>query len=109
MKNKEKLLEQISLIRFKIRSGEYRFTFHSLERQIERSISTNEIEEAILNGEIIEDYPEDKYGPSCLISGLTINGRSIHVQCSLSPVWIITCYDPSERPWEWDEKFTKRR
>jgi hypothetical protein len=109
MKNKEQFQEQISLIRFKIRSGDYRFTLHSLERRIERSINTNEIEEAILNGEIIEDYPEDKYGPSCLISGLTINERSIHVQCSLNPVWIITCYDPSEKPWEWDENFKKRR
>ncbi|MCP5047391.1 MAG: DUF4258 domain-containing protein [bacterium] len=109
-KNKNSLIkEQIAHIRSKIRAGEYRFTVHSLERRIERSITKSEIEEAILNGEIIEDYPEDKYGPSCLILGFTIQRRPVHVQCSLEPVWIITCYDPSERPLEWTNDLKKRR
>jgi hypothetical protein len=56
-----------------------------------------------------EDYPEDKYGPSCLILGFTKEDRPIHVQCSLEPVWIITCYDPSQKPLEWDEYFKERR
>jgi Domain of unknown function (DUF4258) len=34
-----------------------------------------EIREAIEIGEIIEDYPEDKYAPSCLILGFTKSGR----------------------------------
>ena len=105
MSKKEKILR----IRFKVKSGEYKFTIHSLERRIERSINKDEIEEAILNGNIIEDYPEDKYGPSCLILGFTKQERPIHVQCSLEPVWIITCYDPSENPSEWAENFRKRR
>lgn len=54
--------EPILWIRSKIRAGEYGFTVHSLERMIERSITRKEVEEAILNGEIIEDYPKDKYG-----------------------------------------------
>jgi YgiT-type zinc finger domain-containing protein len=63
--------------------------------------------EVILNGEIIEEYPEDKYGPSCLIFGRTRNGRAIHVQCSLPPtIWVITLYEPE--PDEWIE-FRKRR
>lgn len=62
MKKKEELLikEQISRLRSKIEAGDYKFTVHSVERRIERSISKKETEEAILNGEIIEDYPEDK-------------------------------------------------
>lgn len=97
------------LIRARVRAGEYRFTVHALERRIERAIDKTEIEEAILNGEIIEDYPEDKYGPSCLILGFTKEDRPLHVQCSLEPVWIITCYDPSKKPLEWDEYFKERR
>ena len=101
--------EKILRIRLKVKSGEYRFTIHSLERRIERSIDKNEIEEAISNGDVIEDYPDDKYGPSCLILGFTKQERPVHVQCSLEPVWIITCYDPSESPSEWTENFKKRR
>jgi len=96
-------------IRTRIVSGDYRFTIHALERQIERSIAREEIEEVILNGEIIENYPEDKYGPSCLILGLTKKKRPIHVQCSLDPLWIITCYSPADRPLEWSGDFKKRR
>ncbi|MDQ1354605.1 MAG: hypothetical protein QG657_4914 [Acidobacteriota bacterium] len=103
------LLEKMLSIRARVRAGEYRFTVHSLERRIERSINKTEIEEAIFGGEIIEDYPEDKYGPSCLILGFTNEGRPIHVQCSLEPVWVITCYDPSQKPLDWDEYFRKRR
>jgi hypothetical protein len=109
MKEKVTLEEQIFRIRAKVRAGDYRFTIHSLERRIERSITKSDIEEAILGGDIIEDYPEDKYGPSCLILGFTRQGRPIHVQCSLDPIWIITCYDPSVKPLEWDENFAKRR
>ncbi len=111
MEKKEKSLLQVNIsqIKTRIKSGEYRYTVHSLERSIERSISKKEIEEVILVGEIIEYYPEDKYGPSCLILGFTNENKPIHVQCSLEPVWIITCYDPSDRPSEWSEDFRKRR
>jgi len=34
---------------------------------LKRNISDLEVVEAILNGEVIEDYPLDKYGPSCLV------------------------------------------
>ena len=55
-------------------------TVHCLERSIERSIEVEDIECAIESGEIIEYYPEDKYGPSCLILGYTKEaGRSYSV------------------------------
>ena len=71
-----------------IRIGNYRLTIHAFERCVERDISLEEAEYVILNGEIIEEYPGDKYGPSCLIYGVTKEGGILHVQCSLNPVWI---------------------
>ncbi len=62
-----------------------------------------------MSGEIIENYPEDKYGPSCLIYGTTKSGKILHVQCSIEPVWIITVYEPTVKPDEWDETFKRRR
>ncbi|MEA3385041.1 MAG: DUF4258 domain-containing protein [Thermodesulfobacteriota bacterium] len=47
---------------------------HGFERCVERRISPNEVKYAILSGEVIEEYPEDKYGQSCLIYGVR-NGR----------------------------------
>lgn len=103
------MIDKIEKIKKDIIHKNYRFTLHSLERRIEREIGKSEIEEAIKNGEIIEDYTEDKYSPSCLILGYTINGRPLHIQCSVDPVWIITCYDPSEQSNKWSNNYKKRR
>jgi len=46
-------------------AGHYRYSQHALMRRIHRKISHEEIETILLTGEIIEDYPDDKYSPSC--------------------------------------------
>ena len=40
-----------------------------------RHIAVHELREAVAAGEVIEDYPNDKYGPSCLVLGFTDAGR----------------------------------
>ncbi len=99
----------IEEIRKQVESGSYRFTIHGFERCVEREISPEETEDVILYGEIIEHYPDDKYGPSCLICGFTKEGRILHVQCSMNPVWIVTAYDPTINPGEWEVDFKKRK
>ena len=99
----------IKSIKKRVEIDDYRLTLHGFERCVERNISPKEIKSVILSGEIIEDYPEDKYGPSCLIYGTTAGGKILHVQCSVDPVWIITAYDPTLNPEEWDEDFKRRR
>lgn len=87
-------------IQDKIRNKEYGFSEHAVKRMIKRAISRQEVEEAVLGGEIIEEYPEDKYSPSCLVYGKTGKGRDLHVQVSLPPVVeIITAYDPDPKEW----------
>jgi len=61
------------------------------------------------NARVIEDYPQDKYAPSCLLLGFTKTGRPLHIQASYTEsemVRIITLYEPD--PKEWIE-FEKRR
>lgn len=90
----------IRLIQENVQKGEYYWRQHAIERSVEREVTEEEIAEVILHGEIIEEYPEDKYGPSCLIFGRTRRGRPIHVQCSLPPlVWIITLYEADSAEW----------
>lgn len=91
-----------------IAAHRYLFTAHASDRAVARGIASHEVEEAILNGEVIEDYPEDKYGPSCLIFGITKGGRALHIQVSYPPeVKVITVYEPS--PDEWDESLRIRQ
>ncbi len=100
---------EIVSIQKAVRNSRHRFTLHALEKLIEKDISPEEVREAMLAGEIIETYPEDKYGPSCLELGKCKNEKILHVHCSVDPVWIITAYCPAQKPNKWDSFFKKRR
>ncbi|MDP1715311.1 MAG: DUF4258 domain-containing protein [Anaerolineales bacterium] len=89
-------------IRVKFFQDEFEFSKHAVDQSILRDISVIEIREAIDNGEIIEDYPDDKYGPSCLIIGMTLSQRPLHIQCSYPSrplIKIITLYEPNPAEW----------
>jgi len=90
----------IKKIQDKIKELDYRFSDHAVKRMIERSINRSEVEIAIVKGEIIEEYPNDKYTPSCLIYGATEEGKNLHIQVSLPPsIVIITIYEPDPKKW----------
>ena len=55
------------------------FTDHAVRQMIKRNITDDEVRDAILSDEIIEEYPDDKYSPSCLVLGTTRNERPLHV------------------------------
>jgi hypothetical protein len=62
----------------------------------------DELRQAVASGEVIEDYPDDQYGPSCLVLGFTERGRPLHVQCSYPSrpvIKIVTVYEPDPRRW----------
>lgn len=93
-----------------LKEERYEFSIHAADKSILLKITLAELREAIGSGEIIEDYPEDKYGPSCLIFGKTKKGRPIHMQCSYPArhkVKIITIYEPD--PEEWIDFKTRRQ
>ncbi len=71
----------------------------------DRMIATDEIKEAVFLGEIIEKYPEDQRGESCLILH-TKEGRVIHVVCAPKPEYlaIITAYLRATDQWSSDFK-----
>jgi hypothetical protein len=96
-------MDLIEGIQAKLAAGAFEFTQHALDQSIRRHISVAELREAVSCGEEIEDYPNDKYGPSCLILGLTAAGRPLHVQCSYPSrplIKIITLYEPDPDLWE---------
>jgi len=89
-------------IRMKIRNGQFEFSQHATDQSIIRHISVQEVQQAIEESEVIEDYPNDKYGPSCLILGFTKSKRPLHIQCSYPSrplIKIITLYEPDPSRW----------
>jgi hypothetical protein len=92
----------IDQIQDKVAKGQFEFSRHAVDQAITRHISVQEIREALISGEIIEDYPDDKYGPTCLILGRTRVKRPLHIQCahpSCPLVKIVTVYEPDSSQW----------
>jgi uncharacterized protein DUF4258 len=56
-------------IRQLIRQGVYEFSMHAQQERLAEDLDVTEIEEAITQGEILEVYPDDPRGESCLILG----------------------------------------
>ena len=79
-------------------------------RSLPRGISRREIAQAGSQARIIEDYPDDKYSPSCLLLGFTQIGRPLHIVVSLEDrdlVKVITVYEPD--PDKWIDHTRRRR
>lgn len=103
-------MKSLSEIRQQFLAGNFVFSRHAFKRAIERNISDIEIITAGRTAVIIEEYPGDKYTPSCLLLGFTDEKCPLHIHVSRADtpqVKIITLYEPaSER---WDDSFTRRR
>lgn len=89
----------------------YLFLPHAMRQmnRPERMISTREIRLVIEHGEIIENYPADARGHSCLMLGYGDTERAIHVVCAPKDDFlaIITAYIPDRT--EWADKYKTRR
>ena len=95
-------------------AGRLRYSRHYRQRLPARPTpNQSEIRFMLCNDDpqVIEDYPEDSRGSSCLIRGETdIDGRVGHLLCSNPPdSLIITAYFPGEtEPEEWDTDYWTR-
>ena len=74
----------------------------------ERKINSNEVIKCILSGEIIEQYPDDRPLPSCLVNGKAVV-KAIHtvVSSDTNKIYIIRAYEPN--PAEWDDSYSRRK
>lgn len=92
----------IEEIRAGIAEGRFEVSVHASDQSFARGIAMWDIVDALVTGEVIEDYPDDKYGPSCLILGTTLLGRPLHVHCSHPSrplLKIITVYERDPNRW----------
>jgi len=95
-------MKTLAEMRSQLAAGDFDLTAHALDRIVVRNISQREIQEAGANAVRIEDYPADKYSPSCLLFGFTKAGRPLHLQVSCAGparAKVITVYEPDPQEW----------
>ena len=85
----------IETIKAQVRGGNFMLSAHADQEAADESIDIAEIRDAILNDEILEEYPDTGRGASGLMLGF-VNSRPIHVVCGWQgeAVVIITVYVP---------------
>ena len=78
----------------------------------ERGITRAQVCQAILSGEVIEDYPQDRPFPSVLVLAF-VGGRPLHVVVALDAAaayaYVITAYEPGLERFQPDSRTRRRR
>lgn len=91
----------VEWVKEKARNNEFQLSGHAHKERQEETINTWEIREALMGCEILESYPKDPKGSSCLVLGYA-KGRSIHIVCGKAKnnwLLIITVYIPVLPKW----------
>lgn len=98
-------------IRNAVNARRIRWSGHALERILERRISRRRVVHAVLNGDVIESYPDDLPFPSVLI--VELSDYPLHAVVgydeSLNEAHIVTAYRPDLHHFETDYKTRRKR
>jgi len=99
------------ILRKAIENGQIKWQRHALERMMERGITRDSVKKILLEGEVIEEYINDKPYPSALFFGY-IDKQPLHVVAAIDVgnewCFVITAYIPDLEHFEEDFK-TRRR
>lgn len=92
-----------------LRKDKIRITDHADEEAHADNLSFDEIFISVVNGKILENYPDDKPFPSCLVLGRNIKNEPIHSVWAYNPennwVVLITVYRPDPLRWiDWEKR-----
>jgi hypothetical protein len=86
-----------------IQAKRIRITDHADEEAESDQLTFDEVYFSVISGEIIEDYPDDKPYPSCLIYGQNFSGDPVHSVWAFNDEnqWavLITVYCPDPERW----------
>jgi len=94
----------ISEIHQKVRAGQHIYSLHADEERDAEGLTFAQVREALLNAQLLEEYPDTGRGESCLVVGFA-GQLPIHVVCGRrrGKIVVITVYVPRRpkfsNPW----------
>ena len=94
----------VEIIRDRVRTGNYLIKGHAVAHALKEGFERKHMVEAVLEGSIIEEYPDDQRALICGKTSLSQNlNIYLHVDCEYAdPVYVefVTAYIPDELEWE---------
>jgi hypothetical protein len=92
--------------------GTIQVSVHAVREMEADDLLLDRVLGATLAGEVVEDYPTDPRGPSCLVGSVLDEGLRVHTVWGCDPssgiAVLITAYRPNPEKWEDDYKTRKR-
>jgi hypothetical protein len=90
----------IETIKSKVRARKFKYTLHARNEALNDGINIQKTIEIFDKAEMIEDYPDDPRGHSCLILGW-LDKKPVHLVCGISgdDIILITIYMPDPERW----------
>ena len=78
-----------------------RISIHAHQEMVADDITYDQLREVLSRARVVENYPDHKRGPCCLLCGKTRKGRYVHVvsTTSLDVAIVITVYEPTAPKW----------
>jgi hypothetical protein len=91
------MMFDIEWIKNKVRNVEEYFSKHGDQERQKDNLTVTEVRESLLNGRILEQYPDTGRGESCLVVGFSDGGKPVHIVCGerKEKLVVITVYIPS--------------
>lgn len=96
-------------IRAEIEKQTYRISLHADDERLADGLQIIELESALRDCQVIEQYPEDPRGESCLALGF-VGEKPVHFVCGRNRAGhlvLITVYLPSMPKWQ--DPYTRNR
>ncbi len=86
-----------------------RWSSHAITELVNDQLTRTDIEQALLDCELIEDYPHlNRPLPDCLVLAWLSTGKPVHVVAAMDEkndrVFVVTVYSPSRERWKDDWK-----
>ncbi len=81
----------------RVKAQHYRWSRHADRERQSDALTLAEVEQALLTGRILEDYPDTGRGESCLLADFADSGKPIHAVGGRQGDWlvIVTVYIPT--------------
>ncbi|MGA9351561.1 MAG: DUF4258 domain-containing protein [Anaerolineae bacterium] len=101
-----------TFIRQKAIERKVKWTSHALSKLAPEPESVGDVEIALQQAEVIEEYPHvHRYLPDCLVLAFLSSGKPIHCVIAINElrdyILIVTIYKPTEQEWKDDWRTRK--
>ena len=97
-------------IRREVEAESYAISLHADEERVADHLTIRQVESALLNCVVLERYPDNRRGESCLVVGHTPEKQPVHIVCGKDGsghLFVITVYVPCMP--KWTDPYTRNR